>query len=118
VARSAFYRWFDEPREAFMTALADRALAYARAQQVELAGILGGVKDWDIVDSTTVTVRDALRDECPGTGDEAALKGHTVRSVGCGTPVRDHLSPAREHESRHLQIDASGQGSGLLADLA
>ena len=74
VARSAFYRWFDEPLEPFMTALADRALAYARAQQVDLAGILGGVKDWYIVDSTTVTIRDALRDEFPGTGDYAALK--------------------------------------------
>jgi hypothetical protein len=45
VARSAFYRWFDAPLEQFMTALADRALAYARAQQVDLTGILGGVKD-------------------------------------------------------------------------
>src|SRR5512132_634745 len=82
VARSAFYRWFDEPLEQFMTALADRALAYARAQQVDLAGILGGVKDWYIVDSTTVTIRDALRDEFPGTGDYAALKVHKVLSVG------------------------------------
>jgi hypothetical protein len=40
VARSAFYRWFDEPLERFMAALADRALAYARAQQVDLAGVL------------------------------------------------------------------------------
>jgi hypothetical protein len=49
VARSAFYRWFDEPLERFMAALAERALAYARAQQVDLTGILGGVKDWYIV---------------------------------------------------------------------
>src|SRR5512132_122060 len=118
VARSAFYRWFDEPLEQFMTALADRALAYARAQQVDLAGILGGVKDWYIVDSTTVTIRDALRDEFPGTGDYAALKVHKVLSVGCGAPVHYHLSPAREHDSRHLQIDESWQGYGLLADLA
>jgi hypothetical protein len=118
VARSAFYRWFDEPLEPFMTALADRALAYARAQQVALAGILGGVKDWYIVDSTTVTIRDALRDEFPGTGDYVALKVHTVLSVGCGAPVHDHFSPAREHDSRHLQIDESWQGYGLLADLA
>jgi hypothetical protein len=53
VARSAFYRWFDEPLERFMA-----ALAYARAQQVDLSGPLGGVNDWYIVDSTTVTVRD------------------------------------------------------------
>jgi putative transposase len=118
VARSAFYRWFDEPLEQLMTALADRALAYARAQQVDLAGILGGVKDWYIVDSTTVTGRDALRDEFPGTGDYAALKVHKVLSIGCGAPVRYHSSPAREHDSRHLQIDESWQGYGLLADLA
>ena len=118
VARSAFYRWFDKPLEQFMTALADRALASARAQQVDLAGILGGVKDWYIVDSTTVTIRDALRDEFPGTGDYAALKVHKVLSVGCGAPVHYHFSPAREHDSRHLQIDESWQGYGLLADLA
>ena len=118
MARSAFYRWCDEPLEQCMTALADRALAYARAQQGALAGILGGVKDWSSVDSTTVTARDALRDECPGPGDDAALKGHTVLSVGCGAPVHDHVSPAREHDRRPLQLDASWQGYGLLADLA
>ena len=34
-----------------MEALAERALAYDRAQQVDLAGPLGGVTDWYIVDS-------------------------------------------------------------------
>ena len=118
VARSAFYRWFDEPLEQFMQALADRALAYARAQQVELSGPLCGVTDWYIVDATTVTVRDALIEEFPGTGGYAAIKVHKVLSVGCGAPVQYHFSPAREHDSRHLQIDASWQGYGLLADLA
>jgi hypothetical protein len=69
VARSAFYRWFDAPLERFMAALAERALAYARAQQVDLSGPLDGVQDWYIVDSTTVRIRDALREEFPGTGD-------------------------------------------------
>jgi DDE family transposase len=118
VARAAFYRWFDEPLEHFMEAVADRALGYARAQQVDLAGILGGVKDWYIVDSTTVRVRDALRAECPGTGKSAALTVHKVRSVGWGAPVRYHFSPAREPDSRHLEIDASWRGCGLLVDLA
>jgi putative transposase len=118
VARSAFYRWFDEPLEQFMATLADRALAYARAQQVDLTGILDGVKDWYIVDSTTIRVRDALQDEFPGAGEYAALKVHKVFSVGCGAPVRYHFSPAREHDSRHLQIDTSWRGCGLLADLA
>jgi hypothetical protein len=118
VARSAFYRWFDEPLERFMAALADRALAYARTQQVDLSGILGEVQDWYIVDSTTITVRNALRDEFPGTGEYAAVKVHKVLSVGCGAPIRYHFSPAREHDSRHLQIDESWRGCGLLADLA
>jgi putative transposase len=117
VARSAFYRWFDEPLERFMAALAERAVAYARAQQVDLSGPLCGVKDWYIVDSTTVRVRDALREEFPGTGEYAAIKVHKVLSVGCGAPVRYHFSPAREHDSRHLSIDESWRGYGLLADL-
>lgn len=118
VARSAFYRWFDEPLERFMEALAERAQAYARAQPVDLAGPLCGVTDWYIVDATTVTVRDALREEYPGTGGYAAIKVHKVLSVGCGAPVHYHFSPAREHDSRHLQIDESWRGYGLLADLA
>jgi putative transposase len=117
VARSAFYRWFDEPLEQCMEALAQRALAYARAQQVDLSGPLCGVKDWYIVDSTTVTVRDVLREEFPGTGDYAAIKVHKVLSVGCGAPVQYHFSPAREHDSRHLTIDESWRGCGLLVDL-
>jgi hypothetical protein len=100
-----------------MEALADRALAYARAQQVDLSGPLAGVQDWSIVDSTTVRVRDALRKEFPGTGEYAAIKVHKVLSVGCGAPVRYHFSPAREHDSRHLAIDESWRGYGLLADL-
>ena len=48
--------------------MAERALAYAQAQQVDLPGPLRGVKDWDMVDSTTVTIRDALRADGPGTG--------------------------------------------------
>jgi hypothetical protein len=101
-----------------MAAVADHSLAYARAQQVELAGPLCGVTDWDLVDATTVTVRDALHGECPGTGDYAAITVHQVRSVGCGAPVRDHFRPAREHDSRHLQLDESWRGYGLLADWA
>jgi hypothetical protein len=43
---------------------------------------------------------------------------HKVLSVGCGAPVGYHFSPARAHDSRHVQIDKSWQGCGLLADLA
>jgi putative transposase len=118
VARSAFYRWFDEPLERFMEALAERALAYARAQQVDLSGPLCGVTDWYMVDATTVKVRDALMDDFPGTGDDAAIKVHQVLSVGCGAPVQYHFSAAREHDRRHLEVNESWRGDGLLADLA
>jgi hypothetical protein len=43
---------------------------------------------------------------------------HKVLSVGCGALVRYHLSPAREHDNPHLQIDESWRGDGRLADLA
>jgi hypothetical protein len=88
VARSAFYRWVDEPLERFMEALAERALAYARAQPVDRSGPLCGVTDWSSVDSTTVKVRDALMEDFPGTGNDAAIKVHTVLSGGCGAPVQ------------------------------
>ena len=117
VMRAAFYRWIDVLLEQCMAALAKRALAYAGAQPVDLPGPLSGVKDWYIVDSTTVKVRDVLIADFPGTGDYAALKVHKVLSVGCGAWY-DIFSPAREHDSPHLQIDESWRGCGLLADLA
>jgi hypothetical protein len=117
-ARSAGYRWFDAPLERCMEALAQRALAYAQAQHRALSGPLRGVTDWSLVEATTVTVRDARREEFPGTGADAALKGHKVRSVGCGAPGRDHFSPAREPDSRQLTIDEAGRDWGLRADRA
>jgi hypothetical protein len=117
VTRAAFYRWFDTPLEPWMAALAARALAYAQAQQVDLPGPLRGVKDWYSVDATTVTGREAVLTDVPETGADAAMQGHQVLSVGCGAPVRYHVSPAREHASRPLTIDASWRGCGLLADL-
>jgi hypothetical protein len=118
VTRAAFYRWFDAPREQGMAALAERALLSARAQQVDLPGPLSGVQDWDSVDSTTIRVRDALIGDFRGAGAYAALNVHKVLSVGCGAPVRYHFSPARDHDSPHLEIDASWRGYGRLTDLA
>jgi hypothetical protein len=116
VTRAACSRWVDAPLEPCMAALAERALAYARAQEVDRPGALSGVKDWSSVDATTVRVRDALIEDVPGTGDSAAIQVHTVLSVGCGAPVRSHVSPAREHDRRHLTLDESWRGCGLLAD--
>ena len=117
MARSALYRKFDERYEALMEALAQNALEYARSQKVDLPGILAGVTDWRVVDSSTVKVRDVVKDSLPGTGDYAAIKVHKTYSVGCGAPVAYHFSAAREHDSRHLTIDESWRGFGLLADL-
>lgn len=117
LARSAMYGKFDEEFEALMQVLAENALEYAQNQKLDLPGILAGVKDWRIVDSTTVKVHDAVKGELPGTGDYAAIKVHKVLSVGSGAPVEFHFSAAREHDSKHLDIDESWRGFGLLADL-
>jgi hypothetical protein len=118
VTRAAFSRWFATPREQWMAALAARALAYAQAQPVDLPGPLSGVKEWYSVDSTTLSVRAALIQDCRGAGADAALKVPKVLSVGGGAPVRYPCSPAREHDRSHLQIDESWRGYGRLADLA
>jgi hypothetical protein len=76
------------------------------------------VKAWSIVDSTTIQVRAARLEACPGTGDAAALKRHNVLSVGGGAPVRSHCSPARDHDRPQRQIDDAWRGYGLLADRA
>jgi hypothetical protein len=75
------------------------------------------VKDWCIIAATTGKVRDAVRDEFPGRGDDAAIKVHTVLSGGCGAPVQSHFSPATVHDRRQLTRDESWRGCGLLAAL-
>ena len=101
-----------------MAAIRARALSYVADQKVDLpAKICREVRDWHIVDSTTVQLADELKGEYPGTGDYAALKVHKRYSVGIGTTVAYHLSPAREHDSLHLHIDESWRGLGLLCDL-
>jgi hypothetical protein len=118
VVRGAFYSWFGPELERVLNAVRDRALAYALAQPLDLPGVLGAeVRDWHIFDSTTVRLDDALKKEYPGAGDYAALKIHKRFSVGLGTTIGYHLSPAREHDAPHLRIDESWRGLGLLADL-
>jgi hypothetical protein len=118
VVRGAAYKWFGDAFEKVMEDVRRRALDYANAMPRDLPGVLGRhVTDWLVVDSSTVKLDRALIDEYPGTGAYAALKIHKVFSVGLGTTLRYHLSPAREHDSRHLAIDESWRGLGLLADL-
>jgi hypothetical protein len=75
------------------------------------------VTDRHIVDSSTVKLDPALVGEYPGAGDYAALKIHKRFSVGLGTTVDYHLSPAREHDNVHLAIDETWRGLGVLLDL-
>jgi len=118
VVRGGFYAWFGRPLERTMEVVRDRALAYALQQPLDLPGVLGSeVRDWHIVDSSTVKLPDELIGEYPGAGDYAALKVHKRFSVGVGTTVDYHLSPAREHDAPHLRIDESWRGLGLLCDL-
>ena len=118
VVRGGFYRWFGTTLEAVMEAVRDRALSYVARQRRDLPGWLGHyVRDWVIVDSSTVKLDNRLKAEYPGAGDYAALKVHKRFSVGIGATIAYHLSAAREHDSPHLSIDASWSGLGLLADL-
>lgn len=117
ISRAAFYRRFDERLEKLMEALARHAMLYAAGLEVDLPGILGGVTDWYIVDSETIKLRRAVKDLLPGCGDYAAIKVHKTLSLGTGVPLRYHFSPAKEHDSKHLTIDESWRGFGLLADL-
>jgi putative transposase len=118
-ARSGFYRRFDGHLDAFSEALLQHGLEQARAETALLPGILGGVIDWRAADSTTVRLRDSevLKTQYPGTGDYAAIKVHKIFSVGRTLMVDYHFSPAREHDSKHLDIDERWRGYGLLADL-
>jgi putative transposase len=117
VVRGGFYSWFGPELEKVMEVVRDRALDYVAQQPCDLPGWLGCVRDWIIVDSSTVKLDDRLKEEYPGAGDYAAVKLHKHFSVGVGTTLRYHLSPAREHDSPHLVIDESWAGLGLLADL-
>lgn len=117
ISRAAFYKRFDAKLEKLMAALAQHTIDYASKLEVDLPGILEGVADWYIVDSETIKLRDALLAEWPGCGKYAAVKVHKTLSVGTGVPVRYHFSPAKEHDSKHLAIDESWRGYGLLADL-
>lgn len=117
ISRAAFYKRFGPSLEALMARLSARAMAYAASLEVDLPAQMGGVTDWRIVDSETVKLRVALKDELPGCGKYAAIKVHKTLSVGTGCPLRYHFSPGKEHDSKHLDIDESWRGLGLLADL-
>lgn len=117
VTRGVFYSWFHAPLERLMIELLRRAIEVGQQQDKILPGILGGVTDWRVVDSTTIKLDKALVDEYPGTGDYAALKVHKEWSVGTGNLVAYQITPARNHDSPALVVDESRRGTGLLLDL-
>lgn len=117
VVRGAFYAWFTAPLERLLSELLRRAIAAGQEQPKLLPGILRGVRDWRIFDSTTIKLPDELKDVYPGTGDYAAIKIHKEFSVGTGNLIGYQLSPARDHDSPFLVVDESRRGTGLLIDL-
>ncbi len=118
VVRGVFYGWFGTELESVMVQIRALALAYVGSMKRDLPGLLGEhVTDWHIVDSSTVKLDQALLTEYPGAGDYAALKIHKRFSVGLGTTIDYHLSPAREHDNIHLTIDETWRGLGVLLDL-
>ena len=113
IVRGTFYAWFTEPLLELLANLLDRAIAVGQRQTKLLSGILGGVSDWRVFDSTTVKLDDKLVDTFPGAGDYAALKIHKEWSVGTGNLLAYKITPAREHDSPHLVVDEHRRGTGL-----
>jgi putative transposase len=118
VVRGGFYQWFGPELETAMEAVVCSAMAYAASLPLDLPPLMARfARDFHIFDSTTVKLPLRLIDEYPGAGKYAALKVHKRLSVGLGTVVAYSLSPAREHDSLHLEIDESWRGLGVLMDL-
>ncbi len=118
VERSAFYERFNHSCQAVLVTLLDRAVAAGQAQPKMLPGILLGVSDWRIFDSTTVRLPDGAYNEYPGCGSYAAIKVHKEYSLGTGNLVSYQFSPAKDHDSPFLTVDAFRRGQGLMFDLA
>lgn len=117
VTRAAFYSWFTKDLATLLERLSTNACAWVAGRPRHLPGLLAGRSDWRVVDASTVRLPIALRDVFPGDGDYAALKLHIEYSLGVENIVGYTMSPAREHESRHLVIDERRRGQGLLVDL-
>ncbi len=117
VTRAAFYSWFTDDLAQLMERLSANACGWVASRPAHLCGLLAGRTDWRVVDATTVKLPVALQGVFPGDGDYAALKLHVEYSLGVENIVDYTISPARDHESRHLVIDARRRGQGLLVDL-
>ena len=117
IVRGAFYAWLDDRMAGLMERLLASAMEYVSSLPAHLPGILAGVDDWVAFDSETVTLRPALGDVFPATSTEAGVKVHKELSIGRGAMTGCHFSPAREHDSRHLDTGERYRNMGLLVDL-
>jgi hypothetical protein len=117
LCRGAFYARFTEGLEKLLESLLSVALDAADSVPLLLPKTIATVKDWLIVDSTTIKLDKALKDVYPGTGDYAALKVHKTYSIGRGNLVNYHLWAAREHDALHCVLTEDLRGYGLLVDL-
>lgn len=117
VSRAAFYSWFTGDFATLLERLSSEACAYVASRPAHLPSLLADCADWRVVDASTVKLPDALKGTFPGSGDYSALKLHIEYSLGVENIVGYTISPAREHDSRHLIIDERRRGQGLLVDL-
>lgn len=117
VVRGSFYAWFTEKLAGLMAALTSEAMAKVWSQPPLLSGELGGVTDWILVDSETVTLPNAFAAEFPATSTSAGLKIHKRYSLGRNNIVGFEITPARDHDAPRLQLDESWRGLGLIVDL-
>jgi len=115
--RGAFYRRFNDALERLLLRLLRDNLAEVARDPLLLPEAIAGVRDWHIIDSETVKLHRSLKDRYPGTGDYAAVKVHKTYSIGRHNMVDFHFSPAREHDSLHLEVTEEMRGLGLLFDL-
>ena len=117
LVRGAFYARFTSGLEKLLHTLLSGALDVVEAQPVLLPPAIATVKDWLIVDSSTVKLADELLLEYPGTGDYAALKVHKTYSIGRSNMVNYQLSAARAHDANYCRFTEELRGHGLLVDL-
>lgn len=118
VKRSSFYERFTHSVTRLLEDLLARTVRAGQAQVKLLPGILAGVTDWLVFDSTTIHLPRGPKGLFPGTGDYAALKVHKVYSIGTNNLVSHTISPAVEHDSRHLDVTGALSGYGIVFDLA
>jgi hypothetical protein len=117
IVRGTFYARFNDGLARLMEALLSRALDAVESQPVLLPPSIDTVKDWLIVDSTTIKLHDNLIGKYRGTGDYAALKVHKTYSIGRSNMVNYQLSPARRHDANYCVLTEELRGHGLLVDL-